>query len=1392
MVDWPIPKTMKALRGFLGLTGYYKKFIKGYGQIVAPLIDLLKKDLFGWNDKAKAAFLALKQVVSNPHVLALLDFTKPFVVECDASRYGIVLDNGNLCALSFPEPTCFDELKVAIRFKSKFLLDGKKDTGNCQLAMEPPAFKIHGLPPVWFNRENVELIGGPLCMGIFLPRNDRNDIWISLKYERLLEFCYQYGVKPPVVLHCDVPMIAVDECGCTDIVALDSRINEVAVLNVDSSHARRIVPYDLCPEVERPMPEEVTSFALLLAHSLKDNCHASQYGAPTFSKEVNIKSASPTVETIYFDPETVTVIPEYQLHGYHLEKKAKTDAKSSLKILGWNYRGICNTSIVRALKAFVKGHRPQVIFLCETKATKKCLLKIIVSLGFSEHLIVAAQGKSGGVCLFWSSDLLVEVLEFNNVMVAISIWDNVHSWNLVGFYGPPAYKKRCKSWTNLMVLLGSFEDPWERLDCAIVNMQWRTEFPRAAVFHLGAVNSDHCPLIIDTNPTDVRCLRQFRFEAMWENDPRCLDVINEAWKRNFFDPTEANAIEEARLLDGLNIWLCRNETIWRQKSRETWLKDGDRISKFFHISSVVRWQKNSIDAIRGDDGVWILKSSEIREFIVGKFKELFSEEDICYPSKLEDLIPSVIIDGENSSLCQIPTPTEIKKVLFGMQSLKSLGPDRFPPLFYKKYWEVVGNSVIKAVRNFFITGKMLKEVNKTYIVLIPKILNPSTITHFRPISLCNTIYKIISKLLVDRLRSVILNLVSPAQSAFVPGRWIAENQLIVQEILHSFKKRKVKDGFVVLKLDLQKVYDWVNWGFLKVVLSQFGFSPIFICWIMECISSVSFSILVNGGITKIFHPSRGLRQGDPLSPYLFILGQEVLSRLIDREFLNGSISGVRMNVDGPSFTHVLYTDDIMLFAKASSREVQILDNCLESYCEWSRQRINRNKSGLICSKMVPRDKKREIKFIVAMKKVQSNVKYLGSPLFHSSSRIKDFKFLQEKLKARLLDVPVAICDKLDASLSRFWWNPNNDSSRFLAWKAWANLCAPKAMGGLGFWSAKHFNATLLAKLAWMIVSGCDSPCMCALRNPWVWLPSFLPRPKASTVPNNMLVVANLINLETKSWRFGMLEEMFDLESVNAISNIVLPLVPRNDKLIWIDDPKGMFSVKSALKLHQCHLWPENPDPIWRDPGCPLCNNDVESVSHLFFKCNASKMFWFGTCWVVRADLFVVNEEIDVVKLIVDPPISITDPLLLKQNMELASVQELHWCPPPNECMKLNVDAVVFNDAATIAIIARNESGLITKSWAKSFNSCDPLMAEAVAILWAIQVVKVENWSSIIIESDSKMCVDAILTDPHASLWKIAVLCDNVKTLVAEFSFCCFNWVKREATMVAHILAKAVP
>ena len=178
---------------------------------------------------------------------------------------------------------------------------------------------------------------------------------------------------------------------------------------------------------------------------------------------------------------------------------------------------------------------------------------------------------------------------------------------------------------------------------------------------------------------------------------------------------------------------------------------------------------------------------------MGKFKHLFIEEVIEFLEDLENFISPVILKEQNSSLNQIPTPQERKEVLFQMQSLKAPSPDGHPPLFYKKFWPVVGKSITLAVQNFFSFGKLLKEVNNSFIVLftkslIPKILNPSTINHFKPISLCNTVYKITSKLLVSKLQSVLPSMISPCQSAFIARRWIAENQLIVQEILHSFKR----------------------------------------------------------------------------------------------------------------------------------------------------------------------------------------------------------------------------------------------------------------------------------------------------------------------------------------------------------------------------------------------------------------------------------------------------------------------------------------------------------------------------------------------------------------------------------------------------------------------------
>ena len=242
--------------------------------------------------------------------------------------------------------------------------------------------------------------------------------------------------------------------------------------------------------------------------------------------------------------------------------------------------------------------------------------------------------------------------------------------------------------------------------------------------------------------------------------------------------------------------------------------------------------------------------------------------------------------------------------------------------------------MIQAITSFFVESRMPKEVNSSLIILIPETPNPSSTNNYRPISLCNVVYKIISKLLVAKIQPLLHKLISPCQFAFIPRRWTAKNQLIIQEMLHSFEVRKFKTGFIAIKLELQKAYDKVNWGFIQAVLFKFSFDEGFISWIIACISTVSFKVLVNGGKLEQFKPTQGIRQGDPLSSCIFILGQEILSRILDHEFCSKNISGVKASIGGPAITHVMYVDDIILFSKATRNDASNIVSCVEKYCNW--------------------------------------------------------------------------------------------------------------------------------------------------------------------------------------------------------------------------------------------------------------------------------------------------------------------------------------------------------------------------------------------------------------------------------------------------------------------------
>lgn len=195
-----------------------------------------------------------------------------------------------------------------------------------------------------------------------------------------------------------------------------------------------------------------------------------------------------------------------------------------------------------------------------------------------------------------------------------------------------------------------------------------------------------------------------------------------------------------------------------------------------------------------------------------------------------------------------------------------------------------------AVGNFFDSNKLLREQNHTFIALIPKRLGASAIHHFRPISLCNIIYKIISKLLANRLKPFLSKIISLFQIAFVPGRHIQDNSILFHEMLHSLKNKRGKDGLMVVNIDMEKVFDKMEWDYLLIIMEKLGFHPKWINWIRICISTSSFSILLNGSLFGLFRPFRGLRQGDPLSPFLFILGTEVISRLLHQSLQGYKIS----------------------------------------------------------------------------------------------------------------------------------------------------------------------------------------------------------------------------------------------------------------------------------------------------------------------------------------------------------------------------------------------------------------------------------------------------------------------------------------------------------------------
>lgn len=239
----------------------------------------------------------------------------------------------------------------------------------------------------------------------------------------------------------------------------------------------------------------------------------------------------------------------------------------------------------------------------------------------------------------------------------------------------------------------------------------------------------------------------------------------------------------------------------------------------------------------------------------------------CRPT-LDNLIFQRLSDAKRELLVSPFTEEEIKEAVWNCDNNKSPGPDGVSFSFIKKFWVDVKEDFIGFLQDFYWNGKLVRGSNCSFIVLVPKKDNPQRVSDFRPISLIGCMYKVSSKVLANRLRKVIhslISLISESQSTFIKGRQILDGILIANKVVDD-AKRKNKE-VVLFKVDFEKSYDSVSWEFLEFMMIKMGFDARWRRWIRECISTPSVSVLVNGSPSEEFKVGRGLRQGDPLSPF---------------------------------------------------------------------------------------------------------------------------------------------------------------------------------------------------------------------------------------------------------------------------------------------------------------------------------------------------------------------------------------------------------------------------------------------------------------------------------------------------------------------------------------------
>ncbi|XP_060216354.1 uncharacterized protein LOC132643852 [Lycium barbarum] len=718
---------------------------------------------------------------------------------------------------------------------------------------------------------------------------------------------------------------------------------------------------------------------------------------------------------------------------------------------------------------------------------------------------------------------------------------------------------------------------FKRLDRCLANQRLQSLYPNFEVEHLIKQGSDHSPLLI-TCKADSRVIRKsFRFLNFWIDHPSFLDVVKNNW--NGIHGSDPFYIFHSRLkklskvlskwsrdtygnifkqIDTLEEIVKIHEQEFEKNpsgaNRERLQKVQAELINFYAVEEKF-WKQNQ------ECSVWLDREEDIVEEAITFFQSQFTAETEATDFELLKHIPKLISEEQNKEINEFPEENEIKNAIFGLNVNSAGGPDGYTGKFFQATWEIIAKDIITMVHSFFCGHELPRYITCTNLVLLPKNKDVVTCSDLRPISLSNFISKVFSRIINERLVKLLPLIISPQQTGFVKGRSIVKNILLVQEIVHEIRIRG-KLANTVIKLDMAKAYDRVSWLFLTKVLRKMGFGEFLIDMVYRLISNNWYSILINGQAQGFFKSTKGVKQGDPLSPTLFIIAAECMTRALNELHKKEGYVGYGMPKWSPYINHLAYADDTIIFTSAQPHTLKLVMNTLAEYEKISGQKINKEKSAFYQS--VSQTLANSVVECTHIPRKEFLFTYLGIPIYYGRKRIAHFKEITEKIHNRLglwtrkllsIGGKTTLINHVLQSMPIHLLSACDPPSGVFA--------QIHGMFAKFFWSNSVGNSSKHWDIWWQLKQG----------NSYFWLDNWTGKGSLchNLPPNHpcdlTVVLVNEVQEEGR-WKEEQIRALVPKEMANHILQHVQPPTGKDtvDKAYWKLDSRGIFTVSSAYQV----------------------------------------------------------------------------------------------------------------------------------------------------------------------------------------------------------------------------------